>query len=245
MAMGEREGWALSPVGWALVYAAAGIELATIVGLWRPLGALGVVRVPASIVPGLLLLVLLSSRLFAGTRRWVPFFLWAGAIAAVPVWSYHHLFGGFSGVSGFVLAAVHEEVVFRAVFPLIVWRLLVRSGADPGWSRAGAILIPAMLFAVLPNHLHQAGSLLGAVPFFTFAVLFGLLVRRPNVLPAAALAHLTVNLLTVPVSFGVVSPLPRTLAVATLLCGFAVVALLAEPGIPAADPDVGSLDPIV
>jgi membrane protease YdiL (CAAX protease family) len=244
--MGEREGWGLSPAGWALVYAAAGIELATIVGLWRPLGTLGVVRLPASVVPGLLLLAVFGSRLFAETRCWVPFFLWAGAIAAVPVWGFHHLFGGFGGVCGFVLAALHEEVVFRAAFPLIVWRLLHRAGADRGWSRAGAILIPAVLFAVLPNHLRQAGSLLGVVPFFTFAVLFGLLVRRPNVLPAAALAHLAVNLLTIPVAFGVVSPMARTLAVATLLGGFAFVALfMAEPGIPAGDPDVGSWDPIV
>jgi hypothetical protein len=249
-AMGEREGWGLSPVGWALVYAAAGIELATIVGLWRPLGTLGVVRVPASIVPGLLLLVLLRSRLFAGTRCWVPFLLWAGFIAAVPVWSYHHLFGGFRGVSGFVLAAVHEEVVFRAVFPLIVWRLLVRAGADPGWSRAGAILIPAMLFAVLPNHLRQADSALGVLPFFTFAVFLGLLVRRPDVLPAAALAHLAVNLLTIPVLYGGASPLARGLAVGVLLSGLAFVALFTagrppQEGIPAGGTGVGSWDPTI
>jgi membrane protease YdiL (CAAX protease family) len=143
---------------------------------------------------------------------------------------------------------LREEVVFRAAFPLIVWRLLNRNGADPGWSRAAAIVIPAALFAILPNHLRQAGSPLGVVPFFAFAVFLGLLVRRPNLLPAAALAHLTVNLLTVPVVHGVVSPLAKTLSVSTLLTGFAFIALFvagagrspAEPkGIPTGDPGVG------
>lgn len=223
--MGRGEGWGLSPAGWALVYATAAIEMGTIAGVWRPLGALGVVHVPASVVPGFLLLVLLGSRLFSEVRHWWPFFLWAGIIAAVPAWYYRDLFGGLSGLSGFALAALQEEVVFRAAFPLIVWQLLDRAGADPGWSRAGAILVPAALFAILPNHLRQADSALGVLPFFTFAVFMGLLVRRPDVLPAAALAHLSVNLLTVPVTYGMVSPWARTLAVATLLGGFAVIAI--------------------
>jgi hypothetical protein len=252
--MGETEGWGLSPVGWALVYATVGLEMGTVAGLWRPLATLGITQVPASAVTGLLLLVLLGPRVFSDTRCWVPFFGWAGAIAAVPVWVYLHLFGGFGGVSGLVLAALREEVVFRAALPLLVWRLLDRKGVDPGWSRAGAILIPAAVFAILPNHLRQAGSPLGVVPFFAFAVFMGLLVRRPNVLPAAALSHLTVNLLTVPVIHGVVSPSAKALAVATLLGGFAFMALFvadaghapAEPaGIPNVDPDVGSWDPIL
>jgi membrane protease YdiL (CAAX protease family) len=225
MAMGEREGWGLSPVGWAIVYATAAIELGSIARLWRPLGALGVVSVPASAIPGFLLLGLLGSRLFSRVRRWWPFLLWAGAIAAVPAWYYRNLFDGANGLFGYALAALQEEVVFRAAFPLIVWRLLDRAGADPGWSRAGAILFPAALFSILPYHLRQADSALGVLPFFTFAVFMGLLVRRPDVLPAAALAHMTVNLLTVPVTYGAVSPMARTLAVSVLLGGFVFIAL--------------------
>jgi len=251
--MGEREGWGLSPAGWALVYATVVIEMGTVVGLLRPLGTLGIALVPASLVTGLVLLFLLGRRLFS-EGCWVPFFLWAGVIAAVPLWGYHHLYGGFAGVWGLVLAALREEVVFRAAFPLLVWRLLDRHGADPGWSRAGAILIPAAVFAVLPNHLRQAEAPLGVVPFFAFAVFLGLLVRRPNVLPAAALAHLTVNLLTIPAIYGVVTPSAKTLAVSTLLAGFAFIALFvveadeapAEPeGIAAGEPGVGSWDPTV
>ncbi len=221
--MGGREGWGLSPVGWALVHVIVAIELATIVGLWRPLGTLGIVRVPASVAPGLVLLALLGRRLF--TVRWVGFLVWAGAIAAVPAWYYRSLFGGAGGIVGFALAAVHEEVVFRAAFPLVVWRLLDRAGTAPPWSRAGAILFPAALFAVLPNHVRQAETALGILPFFSFAVFLGLLVRHPAVLPAAALTHLTVNLLTVPVLSGAASPTARMVVVAVLLGGFAFVAL--------------------
>ncbi|MGH9035729.1 MAG: hypothetical protein ACRD0O_08185, partial [Acidimicrobiia bacterium] len=131
--MGEREGWGHSPVGWALVYAAAGIELATIVGSWRPLATVGIVHLPASVVPGFLLLALLGRRLFS--VRWLGFFVWAGAISSLPAWYYRDVFGGLGGLSGFALAALHEEVVFRAVFPLIVWRVLDRMGTGPGWSR--------------------------------------------------------------------------------------------------------------
>ncbi len=246
--MGEREGWGLSPVGWALVYAAATIELATIAGWWRSLGTLGIVHVPASVVPGFLLLALFGRRLYSS--RWLGFFVWAGAIAALPAWFFRDLFGDLGCLSGFVVAALHEEVVFRAVFPLVVWRVLERAGTSPGWSRAGAVLAPAALFAVLPNHLRQADSFLGVLPFFTFAVLLGLLVRRPDVLPAAALAHLAVNLLTIPVLYGGVSPVARGLAVGVLLSGFALVALFVadQPegeGIPAGGTGVASWDPTI
>src|SRR5918996_4132005 len=106
--MGRREGWGLSPVGWVLVHVIAVVELGTIVGLWRPLGTLGMVHVPASVAPGLVLLGLFGARLVSG--RWLGFFLWAGAVAAVPAWSYRDLFGGLSGLAGFALAAIHEEV---------------------------------------------------------------------------------------------------------------------------------------
>ena len=249
--MGRREGWGLSPVGWVLVHVIAVVELGTIVGLWRPLGTLGMVYVPASVAPGFLLLGLFGARLISG--RWLGYILWAGAIAAVPAWYYRDLFGGPSGLAGFAIAALHEEVVYRAAFPLIVWRVLDRAGTAPAWCRAGAILLPAALFAVLPNHLRQADTVLGIVPFFTFAVFLGLLVRRPDVLPAAALAHLTVNLLTIPVLYGMVTPLVRSLAVGVLLSGFAFVALFVaggtesespeEDGIPADGAGVGSWDP--
>jgi hypothetical protein len=256
--MGRREGWGLSPVAWVLVHVIAGIELTTLVGLWRPLGTLGMVRVPASVVPGLVLLAVFGRRLF--TVRWVGYFVWAGAIAALPAWYYRDLFGGPGGLTGFALAALHEEVVFRAAFPLIVWRILDRAGTGPAWTRAGAILVPAALFAVLPNHLRQAdNTALGVLPFFTFAVFLGLLVRRPEVLPAAALAHLAVNLFTIPVLYGGASPTARTVAVAVLLTGFAFVALFVaeeaevaghepEPGregIPASSAGVPSWDPNV
>ncbi|MGH8991801.1 MAG: CPBP family glutamic-type intramembrane protease [Acidimicrobiia bacterium] len=253
--MGRREGWGLSPVGWVLVHVIAVVELGTIVGWWRPLGTLGIVHVPASVVPGLVLLGLFGPRLVS--RRWLGFLLWAGAIAAVPAWYFRDLFDGPSGLAGFALAALHEEVVFRAAFPLIVWRFLDRAGTAPAWSRAGAILLPAVLFAVLPNHLRQADTALGVLPFFTFAVFLGMLVRRPDVLPAAALTHLTVNLLTIPVLYGMVNPLARSLAVGLLLMVFASVALFVagrpepegegEPvpggGIPADRGGVGSWDP--
>ncbi len=246
--MGRREGWGLSPIGWVLVHVIAVVELATMVGLWRPLGTLGMVRVSASVVPVLVLLAVFGSRLHSG--RWLPFLVWAAAIAAVPAWCYPDLFGGLGGLCGYVLAALHEEVVFRVALPLIVWRILRRADFSRGWSRAGAILVPAALFSVLPNHLRQADSVLGVLPFFTFAVLLGLLVRRPDVLPAAALTHLAVNLLTIPVLSGAVSPLARTVAVAVLLGTFAFCALFlsGEPdrgGIPAGGTGVGSWDPTV
>jgi membrane protease YdiL (CAAX protease family) len=257
--MGRREGWGLSPLGWVLVHVIAAIELTTLVGLWRPLGTLGIVRVPASLVPGIVLLTLLGRRLFS--VRWVGYLVWAGAIAALPAWLYRDLLGGPSGLAGFALAAVHEEVVFRAAFPLVVWRLLNRVGTAPQWSRAGAILLPAALFAVLPNHLRQADTPLGVLPFFTFAVFLGLLVRRPDVLPAAALAHLAVNLFTIPVLYGAASPTARMVAVAVLLGGFAFMALFVAdtrpvagdepapdgaepaPGIPSAGAGVPLWDP--
>lgn len=223
--MGERGGWGLSPVGWAVAYAAAGLELGNIFGLWRPLAALGVVHVPISAVPASLLLIAFGPRLFSDARRWLPFVLWAGVIAAVPAWCFRDLFGGPVGVAGYAVAAVHEEVVFRAALPLLVWRLLDRADVGPAWSRAGAVLVPACVFAVLPGHLRQTGSGIEVLPFFTFAVFFGLLVRRPSVLLPAALAHLTVNVLTVPVNYGLVSPVARMLAVAALLSVFAAVAL--------------------
>jgi membrane protease YdiL (CAAX protease family) len=227
-------------VGWALVYATVAIELGSFAGLWRPLGALGVVYVPASAVPAFLLLGHFGARLWSQVRRWWPFLVWAAVIAAVPAWWYRDLFDGASGLSGYTLAALQEEMVFRAAFPLLVWRLLDRAGADAGWSRAGAILFPAALFAILPYHLRQADSALGVLPFFTFAVFMGLLVRRPDVLPAAALAHLTVNLLTVPVAYGAVSPLARMVAVSVLLCGFAFVALFVA-GEPEPEPAVAQV----
>ena len=254
--MGRREGWGLSPPGWVLVHVIAGIELATLVGLWRPLGTLGIVRVPASVVPGVVLLALFGRRL--GNVRWVGYLVWAGAIAALPAWVYRDLFGGVGGVAGFAIAAVHEEVVFRAAFPLVVWRVLDRAGVGAGYSRAGAVLLPAALFAVLPNHLRQADTALGVLPFFTFAVFLGLLVRRPDVLPAAALAHLAVNLFTLPVLYGGASPTARLVAVAVLLGGFAFMALFVagppehepgpqgegtHPGIPAGHAGVPSWDP--
>ncbi|MGH9034655.1 MAG: CPBP family glutamic-type intramembrane protease, partial [Acidimicrobiia bacterium] len=144
----------------------------------------------------------------------------------------------------------HEEVDFRAVFPLIVWRVLARMGTGPGWSRTGAILGPAVLFTVLPYHLRQVDSALGVVPFFTFAVFLGLLVRRPDVLPGAALAHLAVNLLTIPVLYAGASPLARVLTVAVLLSGFAFIALFVagqreEEGIPAGGAGVATWDPTI
>jgi hypothetical protein len=256
--MGRREGWGLSPVGWTLVHVIAAIELATLAGLWRPLGTLGMVRVPAAVVPGVVLLALFGRRLLS--LRWAGYLVWAGALAAVPAWLYRDLFGGAGGVAGFALAAIHEEVVFRAAFPLIVWRVLDRAGTGPALSRAGAVAVPAALFAVLPNHLRQADTALGVLPFFTFAVFLGLLVRRPDVLPAAALAHLAINLFTVPVLYGGASPTARLVAVAVILTGFAFMALYVaetpghEPrldreetpgGIPAGGAGVPSWDPNV
>lgn len=251
MAMGRREGWGLSPLGWALVHVTAGIELASIIGWLRPLGTLGIVHVPASVVPGLIVLVLLPG-IMARRRGWWPFLLGAGASAALLAWSYRELLGGVEGISGYALGALHEEVVYRAALPLIVWRFLERAGVDRGWARTAAILVPAGFFTMLPNHLRQAvGSPLGVLPFFCFAVFLGLLVRRPDALLPAALAHLTVNLLTVPVIYGFVSPLSRAVAVAVLLGGFAFAALVVAsdpepgPGIPAGGTGVGSWDPTV
>ncbi|HLF41256.1 MAG TPA: CPBP family glutamic-type intramembrane protease, partial [Acidimicrobiia bacterium] len=210
--MGGRGSWGLSPLGWALAYLAVAAELAGVVGLWRPLGTLGVIHVPASAVPAFLLLVVFGARLVPAARSWAPFLLWAAVVAAVPAWCFRDLFGGFDGFSGFVVAAVHEEVVFRAAFPVVVWRILDGTGIVPAWSRMGAILLPAAVFAVLPNHLFQAAGAVGVLPFFTFALFFGLLVRSPSFILPAALAHLSVNLLTVPVTHGFVSPGARAVA---------------------------------
>lgn len=255
--MGGREDWGLSPVGWSLVHVTAVIELASIIGWWPPLGTLGIVHVPASVMPGLAVLALLPG-LLAGGRKWWPFLLGGGTAAVVLAWSYQGLFDGADGIFGYALAALHEEVVYRAVLPLIVWRLLRRAGADRARSGMAAIIVPACVFSVLPYHLSQAGgSPLGLLPFFCFAVFLGLLIRRPDALLPAALAHLTVNLLTIPVIHGFVSPVARAVAVAVLLGGFAFVALFGtgepepaqeavrEEGIPDSAASVGSWDPTI
>ena len=234
--MGARGCWGLSPAGWALAYLAVAVELAGIVGLWHPLGTLGVVHIPASTVPAFLLLAVLGGRLLAGAGRWLPFLVWAGFVAAVPAWFFRDLFGGAAGVFGYVVAAVHEETVFRAAFPLVAWRLLHRAGARPGSSRVGAVVFSAAVFAVLPNHLRQADGVLELLPFFTFALFFGLLVQAPSFVLPAAVAHLSVNLLTVPVTHGFVSPTARTLAVGAILGGYALTAVFASDPDPVAVP---------
>jgi hypothetical protein len=220
--MGGKEDWGLSPLGWGFVFVTAGVELGSIAGRWRPLAVLGWVHVRPSAVPVAFLLIVLGPRLFSGTGRWLPFYALTGVLAAVPAAGFLDLFGGGPGLAGFALSALQEEVVFRAALPLAVWWLLDRAGTGPRLSRAGAILVAASVFAILPNHLQQATPPLGVFPFIAFAVLFSLLVRRPNALLPAALAHLAINVLSVPVLHGGVSPAARGLAVAVLLAAFAL-----------------------
>jgi membrane protease YdiL (CAAX protease family) len=219
------------------VAAAGATVVLDVVAAWTgiTLGFIG----PVAVSPALPLALVLAARLGIGrlgaSRRsllaWRELAVGFGIGLTLATLAYALILARPAEVTGLLVAALAEELVFRVAALLalgaVLARLLGRAwrnprdwGPAPGFAALGAT---ALLFSVLPGHVAQMTNPVTTLSFASLSLLLGYTVLRTGAVWPAVLAHALLNLTTI-AAWRAASPAGVRLAIAASALGALVVA---------------------
>ncbi len=172
----------------------------------------------ASVVPALLLVPVLGSRLFGKTYDvHAEVVFWAAAsIALFAVAIQFIKLGDWLTVPAIFGAALDEELVYRLAVPLVISAALVGWGVRAHRARVIGFVIAGLWFVSLPGHRMQMGSLAEALPFLGFATLAALVVYRSGSVFALVAVHACTDFFNILAIQHHIGPTARALGLAAL-----------------------------
>ena len=200
--------WPLTPTILVVAGVAVGVDAVT---AWRniDLGSLGGIPTSPALPLGVLLAVLVGVRRLgldrANVVAWREFLVVSSVVLLLGVWHYTQRVGGAREAAGLVLDALDEELVYRLAVLILVgaatavllrrdWRNPEAWGLLPGVVAIGG---SGLVFTLLPGHVAQMSSTLGAVPFASLGIVLGYVVLRTGALLPATAVHASLNLVTI------------------------------------------------
>jgi hypothetical protein len=166
---------------------------------------------------------------------WREFLLLGAPTTLVAVLLYSVTTAQLRDAEGVVFAVMGEELVYRFAALLLFgacfahlagrdWRDTARWGTGPAM---GAVVAAAVLFTVLPGHVHQMRGVTDVSPFVSVAVLLGYVAMRTGSLVPGFLVHVTVDLSVLAFLDGRLATPERMVVGAGALLGLVLGCLLA------------------
>ncbi|CAN5722273.1 hypothetical protein BH24ACT3_BH24ACT3_09040 [soil metagenome] len=120
-------------------------------------------------------------------------------------------------VTGVILAGFNEELVYRLAVPMAVAVVLMVVGMGDRLALAAGFVLAGVWFVLLPGHRSQITEAGDVASYLAFAALSAIIAYRSAAVLAAGLVHVVVNLLTLLMWQGELSPGVRSAVIGGLL----------------------------